>query len=157
LHKEWRVLASDHDHVLKHGLFGSQQVVPAQRGLGNREQEIAFVCGLMELDNFTLPTAPGFIKKVTEAQGEFRQNEALFDAAYRIFERRFEVTLQSQIDKGLVDPDVIGCIQPGGPINEDPQGPRRDTKGQLRQPNEGEQWVPLPADPVNVLSARSIA
>jgi hypothetical protein len=160
-HKSWEQLVKARDFRLEHGLFGSQQMEPVQAGLGNYEQEIAFVCGLLELDNNTVPTVPSFIKKITEAQGEFRQNEALFDAAYETFARRFEVTLQSQIDQGLVDPDVIGSIQTGGPINQDPDHPdkpyRRDTKGQLRQLDEGQEWVPSPKDKVTVISARNIA
>ena len=160
-HRDWGVQVREREYLLEHGLFGSQQMEPVQRGLGNNEQEIAFVCGLLELDNIVVPTAPNFVRKVTEAQGEFRQQQALFDAAYDTFARRFEVTLQSQIDKGYVDPDVIGCIQPGGPINQDPDKPekpfRRDTKGQLRPLREGEQWVPAPSDRINVLSARNIA
>jgi hypothetical protein len=161
VHRDWGALVQERDYVLEHGLFGSQQMEPVQRGLGNSEQAIAFVCGLLELDNITLPTAPGFIKKVTEAQGEFRQNEALFDAAYETFVRRFEVTLQSQIDKGMVDADIIGCIHPGGDINQTPDKAgmrhRRDTKGQLRKLGADEHWVPAAADKVNVVSARNIA
>ena len=104
---------------------------------------------------------PSFIKKVTEARGEYRQNEPLFNAAYKTFQRRYEVTLQSQIDKGLVDADVIGCVTPGGLINQDPKHPdnenyRRNTKGEL-SPLDGVQWEPAPADKVNVVSARNIA
>ncbi|RQP23038.1 hypothetical protein [Piscinibacter terrae] len=159
--RTWNQLAGSRDHVLEHGLFGSQQMDPVQGGLGNHEQEIAFVCGLLEVDNFTVPTAPGFIKKVSEAQGEFRQNEALFDIAYETFRRSFVVTVQSQIDSGMVDADIIGCISPGGPINQDPDDDskpyRRDTKGQLRDLDEGEAWIPAATDKVNVLSARNIA
>ncbi len=144
-HSTWDKLAAGPDYVLEHGLFGSQQAEPAHEGLGNFEQEIAFVCGLLELDNNTLPTAPGFIKKITEAQGEFRQNEALFDAAYKTFARRFEVTVLSQIDQGLIDPDIIGCIQPGGTISSRHKAAKSTER------------APRAADRINVISARSIA
>ena len=140
-HRPWADMVRHHDHVLKHGLYGSQQR-PLQKDLGDHEREIAFVCGLLELDNYTSPTVTSFIKKITEAQGEFRENEALFDAAYGTFARRYEVTLQSQIDKGLVDAAVIGCVEPGGPIEE-----RLNV----------EKTAPASAEKVNVLSARNIA
>ena len=86
-HKTWEQLVKSREYRLEHGLFGSQQMGTVQAGLGNQEQEIAFVCGLLELDNNIVPTVPSFIKKITEAQGEFRQHEALFDAAYETFSR----------------------------------------------------------------------
>jgi len=149
--KPWDELVSSRDYLLEHGLFGSQQIEPTQKGLGAHEQEIAFVCGLLELDNYTLSTASGFIKKVTEAQGEYRQNQALFDAAYDTFSRRFEVTLQSQIDKGLVDADVIGCVVPGGSISA-----RRGGKAATATSGDCE-IVPLGKDKVSVISARNVA
>jgi len=114
--RPWDVLAEHREFMLEHGLFGSQQMEPPHPDLGVNEQEIAFVCGLLELDNCTLATAPNFVKKITEAQGEYRQNIALFNAAYETFARRFDVTLQSQIDKRLVDGGVLGSMRPGGPI-----------------------------------------
>jgi hypothetical protein len=114
--RNWEGLAAHHDRLMEHGLFRSQQR-NADEPLSASEQEIAFVCGLLELDNNTVPTVSGFIRKVTEAQGEYRQNQALFAAAYRTFDGMFKVTLQSQLDQGLVDDGVIGTVSPGGSIS----------------------------------------
>jgi hypothetical protein len=108
----WAALLEKRQFILKHGLFGSQHDATADDGLGRNEQEIAFVCGLLELDNLTLPTAPDFVKKVTAAQGEYRQNQALFNAAYDTFVGRYTVTVQSQIDKRLVDPAILRVLHP---------------------------------------------
>lgn len=108
--KPWETLLAGKDYVLKHGLFGSQYDATPGTRLGDVEQEIAFVCGLMALDNLTLATAPDFVKRVAAAQGEYRQNQPLFNAAYEKFEKNFEVTVQSQIDKKLVSPDIMKVI-----------------------------------------------
>lgn len=110
--KPWEALRTGKDYLLKHGLFGSQYDVTPGTPLGPLEQEIAFVCGLLALDNLTLPTAPDFVKRVAAAQGEYRQNQALFNAAYEKFEKNFGVTVQSQIDKKLVNPDILKVIRP---------------------------------------------
>jgi hypothetical protein len=157
-HRPWADLVANDVNVLKHGLFTSQRA-DADADLGDEEKEITFVCGLLELDNLTVPTAPSFIQKVSQAQGEFRQNEALFRMAYSTFSRRYAASLQSQIDQGQVDGDVIGCINPGEPINQDPHQPnaqyRRDISGNL--PGLNNDWDPLPTDSVNVMSARNLA
>lgn len=151
----WEDLVARRDYVLEHGLFGSQQVPPPQRSngeahrLGVHEQEIAFVCGLLELDNMTLASAPDFVRKITQAQGEYRQNLALFNAAYDTFGDRFEVPLQSQIDKGLVDADIIGSVLPGGSISQ-----RRNV---VRTVESLSAQAPSPKDKVAVVSARNIA
>jgi hypothetical protein len=108
--RPWTALHDKGHFVLKHGLFGSQYDGTPNDDLSAQEQEIAFVCGLLELDNLTLPTAHDFVKKVTAAQGEYRQNEALFNAAYATFANRYSVTVQSQIDKHLVDPAVLPIL-----------------------------------------------
>lgn len=107
----WDTLRSNGNFVLKYGLFGSQHDMNPGDTLGDNEQEIAFVCGLLELDNITTPMAPDFVKRVTTAQGEYRQNQALFDAAYAKFVRNFEVTVQSQVDKRLVDPAIFRVLK----------------------------------------------
>jgi hypothetical protein len=143
-HRAWADLVKNDENVLKHGLFSSQR--QGQAGLTDAEKEIAFVCGFLQLDNLTVPTAPGFIKKVSEGEGEFRQNEALFKAAYETFHARFKCSLQSQIDEGMVDGDVIGCIKPDDLISL-----RRAAAGDMRG------WQPASTDDVNVVSARNIA
>jgi hypothetical protein len=164
----------------KHGLFVSQQVPPGQQqgaDLSADEQEIAFTCGLLELDNLVVPTMANFVAKVTQAQGEYRQNIDLFNRAYRRFRHKFTVSVQSQIDGGQVDGDVIGCINPGDPINQPPPDPaannqaakaaganaannpppgRRLDTGKLPNPIPKD-WSPRPEDVVAVLSAKNIA
>ncbi|MED5617767.1 hypothetical protein [Ideonella sp. BN130291] len=147
--KPWDELVNDRDYLLEHGLFGSQQIEPTQKGLGTHEQEIAFVSGLLELDNITQPTIPSFIKKITEAQGEYRQHIALFDAAYETFSRRFEVTLHSQVDQGLIDADVVGCVQPGGSIS--------GRHGTAAPTSFNSPVIPSLKDRISVISARNIA
>jgi hypothetical protein len=109
----WPVLEKRGEYILKYGLFGSQYEATGGDQLNAHEQEIAFVCGLLELDNLTLTTTSDFVRKVTEAQGEYRQNIDLFNAAYASFAHRFEVTVQSQIDKGLVSPNVLKVLANG--------------------------------------------
>ncbi|MBR0692729.1 hypothetical protein [Bradyrhizobium lablabi] len=162
-HTPWTDLIKNRDSVVAmYGLFGSQWQRPneADEELTEEEKEVAFVCGLLELDNITLASAPDFIKKVSEAHGELRQNEALFRAAYTTFSRRYETDVQRQIDQGLVDRDILGCIDPDGSINQDPdQGNkpyRRDVKGDPH-PADMPGWEPFPTDIVNVMSAKNIA
>jgi hypothetical protein len=106
-------------YVPMHGLMPSQQIPPdaADPGLQQYEQEIAGICGLMQLDNLVDPTMPRFTRKVSTAQGEYRENKALFDAAFAQLVGKFQVGLGSQIDQQLVDPGVIGCLAPGGSIS----------------------------------------
>lgn len=160
-HTPWAdLITSKNDVVALYGLFGSQRH-NADKDLTDLEKEVGFVCGLLQLDNITLASTPDFIKKVSEAHGELRQNEALFVAAYSNFSRRYEATVQSQIDQGLVDRNILGCIDPDGLINQDPTQPRkkfrRDDKGDPRPPGGIRGWVPLPTDTVNLMSARNIA
>lgn len=111
------VHGKDPEYVLKYGLFGSQQTtIPAD--LGVNEREIASVCGLLELDNIVDPTNSRFVRSVAEAQGEYRQNYDLFNAAYALAKERSVVTLQSQIDSGRLSPSIIGCITPDASIAE---------------------------------------
>lgn len=132
--------------VLEYGLFISQQTGHVE--LSHGEQELAFVCGLLELDSITQPKQPNFVSKISVAQGEYRQNKALFDAAYKLFKDRFPVTLQSQIDQGLVDRDAIGCIEPGGPIQ------KRLVNHEKRLDKT---MVPAGDDLVYAMSARNLA
>ena len=131
------------EYVLKYGLFGSQQITPPKPDLGSTEREIAFVCGLLELDNLTDPSNARFVRNIAQAQGEYQQNLALFNAAYEQFKRRSAVSLQSQIDTGLLSESVIGSIKPDASIAE-------------RLDFENKQ-VPGAEDPVNAVSARTLA
>lgn len=105
------------DYMLEYGLFGSQRAAVARKkGLTDIEREIGFVAGLLLLDNIRDPKHPRFVRQVSEAQGEYRQNVDLFNAAHELFKGRSPVTLQSQIDKGTLSATVVGSIQPGGSI-----------------------------------------
>jgi len=106
------------DFILEYGLFGSQRAAAVpKKGLTEIEREIAFVAGLLLLDNIRDPKHPRFVRQVSEAQGEYRQNVDLFDAAHDQFKGRSPVALQSQIDKGALSATVIGSRVPGGSIS----------------------------------------
>ena len=115
--KSWKELSTgaDPEYVLKYGLFGSQQTSMTV-DLGINEREIALVCGLLELDNFTDPAHEKFTTKIAEKQGEYRQNLELFKAAWAVARERSLVTLQSQIDNGALSKSVVGCIKPDASI-----------------------------------------
>jgi len=142
--KPWSELVGgeDPEYVLKYGLFGSQQTT-MQTDLGVNEREIASVCGLLQLDNLTDPKNGRFVRSIAEAQGEYRQNIELFNAAYAQFKERSVVTVQSQIDKGSLSPSVIGCIRPDESIAE-----RVDTI---------DKQVPSSDERVSAVSARTTA
>jgi len=124
-----------------HGLLPSQFV--EQASLTLPEQRLAFVCGLLQLDNLTLATDPNFVSKVVEADGWYKQNQLLFNVAYSTFEKKFSVTLQSQVDKMMVDADIIGCINPDGKISV-----------RLPPPKDA---APNSTDTVYVMSGRNVA
>ena len=149
----------DRKWTLEHGLFLSQRGAgeeAATRFLTDTEQEVAAICGLLQLDGVDLDGAGNrrhafhssngasgsVVRRISEAQGEYRESQALFDAAFSLFSRKFEVGLNSQIQKGLVDREIEGCVAPGGSIDR-----RKDAKGIL----------PSLKDRVHVLSARNIA
>ena len=142
--KPWSELVGgeDPEYVLKYGLFGSQQT-SMQTDLGVNEREIASVCGLLQLDNLTDPKNARFVRSIAEAQGEYRQNIELFNAAYAQFKERSVVTVQSQIDKGSLSPSVIGCIRPDESIAQ-----RVDTI---------DKQVPSSDERISAVSARTTA
>ena len=116
--KPWEVLSGstgeDSLYVMKYGFIGSQCAIPAPKALGPIEQQILAVCGLLELDNVDSPEVHDFVSRVTIARGEYDQNRALFDVAFDRFDTRHLVTLQSQIDKGYVDPAAVGFLDRKG-------------------------------------------
>ena len=142
--KPWAELVGGNDpqYVLKYGMFGSQQT-SMEADLGVHEREIASVCGLLQLDNLTDPKNARFVRSIAEAQGEYRQNLELFNAAYAQFKERSVVTVQSQIDKGSLSPSVIGCIRPDESIAE-----RVDTI---------DKQIPSSDERVSAVSARTTA
>ena len=143
--KTWDELANGKDRMyeLKYGLFGSQQITPPRDELGVHELEIAFVCGLLELDNRTDPTQMRFVRNIAEAQGEYRQSVDLFNAAYSLFKQRSVVSVQSQIDTGSLNASIIGCISPDDSIAH------RLTAIKMQ--------IPGGADKLFALSARTLA
>ena len=133
----------DTDYVHKYGLIGSQRLSGGLRGqLAAAEREIAGICGLLQLDGITEPARRGFVQKVSAAQGEYRENRALFDAAFSLLCQKYNVGLKTQVQAKLIDAHIYGCISPGG----DPS---------KRVPDNDN--VPGPNQTVAVLSARNIA
>lgn len=152
--RSWQqMLESDEgegDYILKHGLFGSQRGVPTPSALGEKEQEIAGICGLLQLDNIVDAKRVNFRRKVAEAQGEYRENRELFDAVFARLNGKFVVRLQSQIDKMQVGAEIIGCIRPDQSISS------RSKRGTKNGPST-EGLIPASGDLVNAISARSAA
>ena len=145
----WEDLAdpdNDTDLVHKYGLIGTQRVPTNFLGqLQPSEREIAGICGLLQLDGTTDDIRRGFVQKVSAAQGEYREQRELFDAAFAQLSGRYKVPLKSQVKSGLIDRQSYGCIVPDG----DPEGKDRET------PNSDS--VPHPDDVVAVLSGRNVA
>ncbi|MCF7220874.1 hypothetical protein [Marilutibacter chinensis] len=116
--KDWSELRRDNAFVHEYGLLGSQRMLGNLLDpLEKNEREIASICGLLQIDGYTDASRPDFVQKISSAQGEYRRHRALFDAVYAQLSQRYEVSLKSQIDAGLVDPAIVGCVEPGG----DPQ------------------------------------
>lgn len=132
------------DYVHKYGLIGSQRT-PGNLldQLRRAEREIAGICGLLQLDGTTDAARRGFVQKVSAAQGEYRENRELFDAAFEHLSRQYTVTLRSQVDAKLIDAGIFGCINIGG-------DPRK------RSPADNDN-IPSIADKVCVLSGRNVA
>lgn len=165
--------ANNPDFMLEYGLFGSQRAAAARKkGLTDTEREIAFVAGLLLLDNIRDPKHPRFVRQVSEAQGEYRQNVELFNAAHELFKGRSPVTLQSQIDKGTLSATVIGSIHPGGSIKARKAAPapadpaaapanavevKLAEEARAAERKDAPAQVPLGTDLVAALSTRTVA
>ena len=149
----WETLqnGADPKYVLKYGLFGSQQIASPMGDLGLHEREIAFVCGLLQLDNRTDPNHVRFVRNVTEAQGEFQQNMALFNAAYNLFREHSVVTVNQQVAADRLSATIIGCITPDDLISI------RTAIGKDGKPPPMNDWKPGPEDEMYALSTRTIA
>ncbi|GAB2507566.1 hypothetical protein [Lysobacter humi (ex Lee et al. 2017)] len=145
----WAQLARDNRFVHEYGLMGSQRV-PANllQRLEDGEREIAGIAGILQLDNHVEATRDkaGLVRHISTAQGEYRANRALFDAAFAQLSEQYKVSLQSQIEAGLIDGDIIGCEHPG----QDPNA-RRGTFS-ADDPSR-----PTGKDIVCALSARNVA
>lgn len=147
--RPWKELATDNDFVHLYGLFGSQRMSGKLLDeLREGEREIAGIAGLLQLDNHVeiARDKGGLVRHVSTAQGEYRANRALFDAAFQQLSAQYVVSIQSQIDAGLIDADIIGCEAPSGDPNE-----RRDPVSTDRA------FRPSGTDKVCALSARNVA
>lgn len=144
--KDWGELERTKSHIHEYGLLGTQRPGSvAFKPLGIDEREIIGICGLLEVDGYTEAMRKGFVQKVSAAQGEYRENRALFDAAFEQLNQRYKVTLKSQISSGLIDADIVGCDRPDG-NPEERRGVSTDRK-----------FLPSLDETVCALSARNIA
>ena len=149
--KRWDALADE--FVLKHGLFKSQRAPAVIGKLDPNEREIAAICGLLQIDSLIDPAQKDFVRRITTAQGEYRQNEALFDKAFESFSQRFVVPLGSQIDAGLLSENVIGCIRPDNTVSS------RKATAAIAAAASSVPAAPIPArsDAIAAVSARDLA
>ena len=142
--KDWSELEAANSHVHEYGLVGSQRMRgPANGKLGPEEREIVAICGILQVDGYTNPSIKGFVQRINTAQGEYRQNRALFDRAFEQLGQQYKVTLKSQVDANLIDPHIVGCDHPGG--DPDNRPPTRSAP------------TPTLDSAVSALSARAIA
>lgn len=125
------------DYVHMYGLIGSQRTPNIIRGLGPNEREIVGICGLLQLEGNTEPGRQGFVKKISAAQGEYREYRELFDAAFEYLDQKYAVALRSQVQARLVDAAIYGVIDRGDGKSGEP--------------------APAPGDRVAVLSGRNVA
>ena len=133
----------------EYGLFGSQRMANgAFEGLELNEREIAGIAGLLQVDGYTdfdIKRPQGFVQRISTAQGEYRANRALFDAAFTQLSQQYVVTLKSQIEAGLIDADIVGSEWP----RANPESRRGITADNPFKPSLNES--------VAALSARNIA
>lgn len=102
-------------YVHHYGLMGSQRGVPGDgQGLDPKEREVVAVCGLLQLDNYTDASLASFRRRVTAAQGEYRENYELFTAAFANLSIQHPVTVQSQIKLKLVSAAVRQYLKGDG-------------------------------------------
>ncbi|WP_242113164.1 hypothetical protein [Luteimonas aquatica] len=141
--KAWEQLEKARENIHEFGLVGSQRK-PMQAELDSDEQEILSICGILQLDGYTDPSPKGFVQRVSVAQGEYRENKALFDAAFSMLSHSYPVKLGSQIQAQRIDPSIIGCLTEQNNPEE-----RRKDPSQYSDPDAG--------DDVYALSVRNIA
>jgi hypothetical protein len=100
--------------------------------LKHREREIAAICGVLQIDNYVYPDASGFVSKIVSAQGEYRQNRELFDKVFDHLETKYPVTLGSQIDRKVVDKEILEKDIRIEDLSEEGGKPRTTTISTLR-------------------------
>ena len=145
--RDWSELEEEREYVHEYGLLGSQRTRgKAFSALKLNEREIVAICGLLQIDGYTDASRKGFVQRISTAQGEYRENRALFDAAFEQLSNRYNVSIKSQIDSGLIDADIIGCDRPNGNPEERRGTFSTDTK-----------FLPSLDETVAALSARNVA
>lgn len=113
--QDWSELERDNSFVHEYGLMGSQRMLGNLLDpLEKNEREIASICGLLQIDGHTDADRPGFVQHISQAQGEYRRHRMLFDAVFEALSQRYQVSLKSQVDAGLIDAAIVGCVDPGG-------------------------------------------
>jgi hypothetical protein len=147
--KDWEKLAAAEENIHKYGLMGSQRQTEQLRKAeyGADEREILGIAGLMQADGYTDASIKGFVGRISTAQGEYRENKALFEAAFELLAPRYRVTIKSQIAAGTIDPDIVGCEWP----DDDPED-RREGKSATDT-----KFRPAEDDQVFAISARNLA
>lgn len=141
--KSWEDLEKNRENIHEYGLVGTQRQV-AEADLKADEQEILGICGILQIEGYTDASIKGFIQRVSVAQGEYRENKALFDAAFAMLSHNYPVKLGSQIQAKLIDPSIVGCL-----TDEDDPEERRKNPSEYNDPD--------PGDTVYALSMRNIA
>ena len=108
---KWPELFQRRNAVHIDGFVDSQRA----RGIAeltDEERELAGICGLLELDGYTDTTQSQFVRRISEAQGEYRDNRDLFDKVFADLSQRFIVTVGSQIASGYLDPACLLYTSP---------------------------------------------
>ncbi|WP_295386050.1 hypothetical protein [uncultured Thiodictyon sp.] len=126
-----------------HGFLGSQRDANGGSALTDNEREIAAISGLLQLDNIVEPGTRDFVRRVVEAQGEYRQARALFDKVFSGLGEKFRVLLESQITRGVVDQEVTAKEITASGIDGTKTSPRT--------------FVLTGLDPVYAISAKTVA
>jgi hypothetical protein len=103
---KWTNLVRAHSNTHIDGFVDSQRDAHAPGALTDKEREIAGICGLLQIDGYTDTEQSQFVRRISEAQGEYRDNRDLFDKVFHELSQRFVVTVDSQIANGLLDPAV---------------------------------------------------
>lgn len=154
--KDWSELQSANTFVHEYGLLGTQRIQNAPfEPLEQNEREIVGICGLLQADGYTDTTKRGFVQRISTAQGEYRENRALFDAAFGLLSSRYPVTIRSQIESSYIDADIIGCVNPGG--NPEERRKARDDASEKGVLSVVENELPALAETVTALSGKNVA
>jgi hypothetical protein len=104
---KWADLVASHTAIHIDGFVDSQRQARPSGALTPEEREIAGICGLMQLDGYTDPEQQQFVRRISEAQGEYRDNRDLFDKVFAELSQKFVVSVDSQIASDLLVPEVL--------------------------------------------------